>query len=163
MGYTRAMSVLPANDLQPIKASLVADLVDLVNLDLSKVVKVSLVACPACKGHGTIGDREEGQDVTCPECGGVGAAESFVLDMEAIQTPRIGRHVEQWELKQGQLVPKFRGKTQAFTQLTKILGFDKAVLEIANSASFVDGLSDEQRAQYVEQVRELALAGKLNG
>jgi hypothetical protein len=155
------MSAHAATDLQPIKTSLVTDLVDLVNLDLSKVVKVSLIACPACKGHGTIGDREEGQDVTCPECGGVGAAESFVLDMEAIQTPRIGRHVEQWELKQGQLVPKFRGKTQAFAQLTKILGFDKAVLEIANSASFVDSMSDEQRAQYLEQVEELARAGKL--
>jgi hypothetical protein len=155
------MSAHAATDLQPIKTSLVTDLVDLVNLDLSKVVKVSLIACPACKGHGTIGDREEGQDVTCPECGGVGAAESFVLDMEAIQTPRIGRHVEQWELKQGQLVPKFRGKTQAFAQLTKILGFDKAVLEIANSASFAGSLSEEQRAQYLEQVRELARDGKL--
>lgn len=160
--YTSGMSVgAAAIDLQPIKASLVADLVDLVNLDLSKVVKTALVACPACKGHGTIGDRDEGQDGTCPECGGVGAAESFVLDMEAIQTPRIGRHVEQWEMKQGQLVPKFRGKTQAFAQLTKILGFDKAVLEVANAASFVDSISDTQRAQIVEQVRELALAGAL--
>lgn len=155
------MSALPAIDLQPIKASLVTDLVDLVNLDLSRVVKVSLIACPACKGHGTIGDREEGQDVTCPECGGVGAAESFVLDMDAIQTTRIGRHVEQWELKQGQLVPKFRGKTQAFAQLTKILGFDKAVLEIAQASNFADSMSDEQREQYLEQVRELAQAGKL--
>lgn len=161
MRYTRPMSVSPATDLQPIKASLVTDLVDLVNLDLSKVVKVALIACPACKGHGTIGDREEGQDGTCPECGGVGAAESFVLDMDAIQTPRIGRHVEQWELKQGQLVPKFRGKTQAFAQLTKILGFDKAVLEIAQSSSFADSMSEEQREQYIEQVRELAQAGKL--
>lgn len=161
MRYTRAMSALTATDLQPIKASLVTDLVDLVNLDLSKVVKVSLIACPACKGHGTIGDRDEGQDVTCPECGGVGAAESFVLDMEAIQTPRIGRHVEQWELKQGQLVPKFRAKGAAFAQLTKILGFDKAVIEIGQAASFADSMSDEQRAQYLEQVRELAVAGKL--
>ena len=161
MGYTRAMSVLPANDLQPIKASLVADLVDLVNLDLSKVVKVSLVACPACKGHGTIGDREEGQDVTCPECGGVGAAESFVLDMEAIQTPRIGRHVEQWELKQGQLVPKFRSKSSAFMQLTKILGFDKAVLEVAGSVGFTESLSEEQTAALAEQVKDLARRGLL--
>lgn len=153
--------VLPATDLQPIKASLITDLVDLVNLDLSKVVKVALVACPACKGVGTIGDASEGQESTCPECGGVGAAESFVLDMDAIQTPRIGRHVEQWELKQGQLVPKFRGKTQAFAQLTKILGFDKAVLEIANSASFADSISEEQRSAYLEQVRELAVKGAL--
>lgn len=161
MGYTRAMSVLPANDLQPIKASLVADLVDLVNLDLSKAVKVSLVACPACKGHGTIGDREEGQDVTCPECGGVGASESFVLDMEALQTPRIGRHIEQWDLKQGQLVPRFRGKTQAFAQLTKILGFDKAVLEVAGSVGFTESLSEEQTAALAEQVKDLARRGLL--
>lgn len=156
------MSAIPAAiDLQPIKASLVADLIDLVNLDLSKVVKVALVACPACKGVGTIGDAAEGQESTCPECGGVGAAESFVLNMDAIQTPRIGRHVEQWELKQGQLVPKFRGKTQAFAQLTKILGFDKAVLEVSGAVNFADSVSEEQRAQIVDQVRELALAGKL--
>lgn len=161
MGYTRAMSATPAIDLQPIKASLVTDLVDLVNLDLSKVVKVALVACGACEGHGTIGDREEGQDVTCPECGGVGATESFVLDMETLQTPRVGRHIEQWEYKQGQLIPKFRAKTQAFAQLVKILGFDKAVLEIASTTPFGDSLSDEARQTLVDQVRELALAGKL--
>ena len=161
MRYTRPMSVSPATDLQPIKASLVTDLVDLVNLDLSKVVKVALIACPPCKGNGTVGDREEGQDVTCPECGGVGAAESFVLDMVELKTPRFGRVIEQWELKQGQLVPKFRGKTQAFAQLTKILGFDKAVLEIAQASSFADSMSEEQREQYIEQVRELAQAGKL--
>ncbi|UUR56274.1 integrase [Xanthomonas phage pXoo2107] len=155
------MSDPSAHDLQPIRASLVADLVDLVNLDLSKVVKVALVACPACKGRGTIGDRDEGQHVTCPDCGGVAVTEAFVLDIDAIQTPRIGRHVEQWEYKQGQLIPKFRAKSAAFAQLSKILGFDKAVLEIAQSATFTETLSDESRAQYIEQVRELALAGKL--
>ena len=147
------------SDIQPIKASLVTDLVDLINLDLSRVVKVALTSCPACKGAGVLGD--EPQSVTCPECGGVGAAESFVLDMDAIQTPRIGRHVEQWEMKQGQLVPKFRGKTQAFAQLTKLLGFDKAVLEVSQAASFADTLSPEQRAAYVDQVRELAQMGAL--
>lgn len=156
------MSAHASIDLQPIKASLVTDLVDLVNLDLSKVVKVSLIACPACKGHGTIGDREEGQDVTCPECGGVGAAESFVLDMEAIQTPRIGRHVEQWELKQGQLVPKFRGKTQAFAQLTKILGFDKAVLEVSQAGGYSESLPQEQKDMLVEQLKDLAKRGLLD-
>lgn len=161
MRYTRGMSALTATDLQPIKASLVTDLVDLVNLDLSKVVKVSAVACSVCKANGIVGDREDGTEATCPECGGVGAVEAFVLDMEAIKTPRIGRHVEQWELKQGQLVPKFRGKTQAFAQLTKLLGFDKAVLEIAQASSFADSMSPEQRAQYIDQVRELAQAGAL--
>lgn len=151
----------PATDLQPIKAGLVADLVDLINLDLSRVVKVGLVACPACKGIGTIGDAAEGQEVTCPECGGVGAAESFTLDMEAIQTPRIGRHVEQWELKQGQLVPKFRGKTAAFAQLTKILGFDKAVLEVAGTASFAESLSPEDKGALIGQLKDLAARGLL--
>jgi hypothetical protein len=155
------MSALTATDLQPIKASLVTDLVDLVNLDLSQVVKVSAVACGVCKANGVVGDREYGTEATCPECGGVGAVEAFVLDMEAIKTPRIGRHVEQWELKQGQLVPKFRGKTQAFAQLTKLLGFDKAVLEIAQASSYADSLSETQRAQLIDQVKELALAGAL--
>lgn len=150
-----------AIDLQPIKASLVADLIDLVNLDLSKVVKVALVACPACKGVGTIGDAAEGQESTCPECGGVGAAESFVLNMDAIQTPRIGRHVEQWELKQGQLVPKFRGKTQAFAQLTKILGFDKAVLEVSQTGGYAEALPQEQKDALVEQLKDLAKRGLL--
>lgn len=162
MRYTPAMrDVQPAIDLLPIKTSLITDLVDLVNLDLSQVVKVSAVACQVCKANGIVGDREDGTEATCPECGGIGAVEAFVLDMEAIKAPRIGRHVEQWELKQGQLVPKFRSKSTAFAQLTKILGFDKAVLEIGQSAGFADSLSQEQRVQYVDQVRELALAGKL--
>lgn len=152
---------LPAIDLQPIKASLVADLVDLVNLDLAQIVKVSAVGCSVCKGVGIVGDREDGTDATCAECGGVGAVEAFVLDMDAIKTPRIGRHVEQWELKQGQLVPKFRGKTQAFAQLTKILGFDKAVLEVSQAVGYADSLSEEQRAVVLEQVRELAAMGAL--
>ncbi len=149
------------NALQPIKASLVADLIDLLMLDLSKVVKIALVACPACKGVGTIGDASEGQEATCPECGGVGAAESFVLDMAAIQTPKVGRYVEQWELKQGQLVPKFRGKTQAFAQLTKILGFDKAVLEVSQAVSFADSLAPEQKDALVDQLKDLAARGLL--
>lgn len=156
------MSAAPSTiALQPIKASLVTDLVDLVNLDLSQVVKVSAVACQVCKANGIVGDREDGTEATCPECGGVGSVEAFVLDMDAIKSPHIGRHVEQWELKQGQLVPKFRGKTQAFAQLTKILGFDKAVLELSQSVGYADSLSPEQRAQIVDQVRELARAGVL--
>lgn len=162
MRYTSAMrDVQPATDLQPIKASLVADLVDLVNLDLSQVVKVSAVACQVCKANGIVGDREDGTEATCPECGGIGAVEAFVLDMEAIKAPRIGRHVEQWELKQGQLVPKFRGKTQAFAQLTKILGFDKAVLEVANAVSFTDSLAEDQKTLLVDQLKDLAARGLL--
>lgn len=149
------------HNLQPVKTSLVADLVDLINLDLARVVKVGAVSCSTCKGSGVVGSAEDRSEVTCADCGGVGAVESFVLDMEAIQSPRVGRHVEQWELKQGQLVPKFRGKTQAFAQLTKLLGFDKAILEVSQAASFTDSLSEAQRAQYLEQVRELAAAGAL--
>lgn len=155
------MSAPTATDLQPIKASLVTDLVDLVNLDLSKVVKVSAVACSVCKANGIVGDREDGTEATCPECGGVGAVEAFVLDMETIKTPRIGRHVEQWELKQGQLVPKFRGKTQAFAQLTKLLGFDKAVLEVATASSDVENLPPEQKAMLLDQLKDLAIRGLL--
>lgn len=158
------MSVCPPTvDLQPIKAGLVADLVDLINLDLSKVVKASAVGCPTCKSIGTVGDRDSGSDTTCGSCGGVGSIEAFVLDMDAIQTPRIGRHVEQWEYKQGHLVPKFRGKTSAFAQLTKILGLDKAVVELANASSFVDSISPEAKAQYIDQLRELAAIGALDG
>lgn len=150
---------LPAVELQPIKASLVADLVDLVNLDLSQVVKVSAVGCHLCGGQGTVGD--DADQVTCGHCGGVGAIEAFTLDMATIQTPRIGRHVEQWEYKNGQFVPKFRGKTQAFAQLTKILGFDKAVLEVAGAVAFADSLTPEQHAEMLDKVRELAQAGAL--
>lgn len=153
------MTHKPATDLQPIKASLVADLVDLINLDLSAAVRITTLTCEACSGAGVCGDEPEHS--TCADCGGIGAREDFDLDLEAIKSPRIGRHVEQWELKQGRLVPKFRSKSTAFAQLTKLLGFDKAVLEVAQAASFVDTLSEAQRAQYVDQVRELALAGAL--
>lgn len=155
------MSAPAAIDLQPIKASLIADLVDLVNLDLSHVVKVGAVVCKTCNGDGIVGDREDRTEATCPDCGGVGSVEDFILDMAAIQSPRIGRHVEQWEFKQGRLIPKFRGKTQAFAQLTKILGFDKAVLEVSGAVPYADSLSPEARMQIVEQVRELAQAGAL--
>jgi hypothetical protein len=47
--------------------------------------------------------------------------------------------------------------------LTKLLGFDKAVLEIANGASFTETVSSEQRAAYVEQLKELAAMGLLDG
>ncbi|WHB31188.1 hypothetical protein [Xanthomonas phage NEB7] len=151
----------PHTELAPIKVSLIADLVGLLNLNLAQVVKASAVGCPTCKGLGTVGDSEVGQDVTCPSCGGVGAIEAFVLDMDAIKTPEVGRHIEQWEYKQGQFVPKFRPKSAAFAQLTKILGFDKAVLEVAGAVAFADTLSEEQRAQMVEQLTDLAKRGML--
>lgn len=151
----------PAVALQPIKASLVADLVDLVNLNLGRIVKESAVVCRTCNGDAVIGNREDRNELTCPDCGGVGAVADYVLDMEALQTPRIGRLIEQWEMKQGRLVPKFRGKTQAFAQLAKILGFDKAVLEVTGAVPFADSLSQEARQEVIDTVRDLAQRGLL--
>lgn len=159
-----AMSVsAPATDLQPIKASVVADLIDLVNVNLAEAVTVALMACPVCKGVGIVGDPGEGSDTTCSQCGGVGAIEQFVFDMPKLQAPRLGRLIENWEYKQGQLVPKFRSKTQAFSMLVRVLGLDKAVLEVTNGGSFVESMSAEQREAYIAQVAELAKMGALDG
>lgn len=152
---------LPAVDLQPVKASLVADLVDLINVNLADVLQVGTMACPSCKGRGITGSDED--EATCAQCGGVGAIESFTFDMERFKTPRFGRLVEGWDVKQGQIIPKMRSKDRAFTTLVRILGFDKAVLEVAAGVAFADTLSDDQRAQYVQQVAELAKAGMLDG
>lgn len=152
-----------ATDLQPIKASVVTDLVDLVNVNLAEAVTVALMACPVCKGVGIVGDPGEGSDTTCSQCGGVGAIEQFVFDMPKLQAPRLGRLIENWEYKQGQLVPKFRSKTQAFSMLVRVLGLDKAVIEVANAGTFTDSLSPEQRETYLEQLKELAQAGALDG
>lgn len=160
MRYTRRMrETLPATDLQPIKASLVGDLVDLININLADLLKVDAVGCRACKGEGILGDPPE--DVTCGNCGGVGSVEDFVFDMDRMKSPRFGRLVEGWDVKQGQIVPKMRSKDKAFGMLVRILGFDKAVLEVSQAVSFADSISDVQRAAYLEQVRELALAGAL--
>jgi hypothetical protein len=95
-------------------------------------------------------------------CGGVGAIERYELDSEELRKPRIGRLIEGFDLKHGQLVPKFRSKDKAFTMLVKLLGFDKAVLEIANAGALAQTISDEQRDQYVEQLKELAAMGLLD-
>lgn len=152
-----------AVDLHPIKASVVADLVDLVNINLADAVTVTLGTCTDCKGAGVVGDSDAGQDVTCPACGGVGAAEQFTFDMDKIRAPKMGRLVENWEYKQGKLVPKFRSKTQAMAMLVRVLGLDKAVLEVANAAPFAESLSVEQREAYIAQVAELAKMGALDG
>lgn len=162
MRYTPAMrDVQPATDLQPIKASLVADLVDLININLMDALNVEAIGCPVCKGVGIVGDREDGSDATCAQCGGVGAIEAFRFDLHLLKTPRYGRLIEGFDFKQGVIVPKVRSKTQAFAQLTKILGFDKAVLEVAQTAAFTESITDAQRNQIIEQVKELALAGAL--
>lgn len=159
--------------LTPVKASLVADLVDLINENLGALLVMRTACCPDCGGRGTVGGEtrwngqtsetvDDGTLSTCATCGGVGAVERYELDFEKLQQPRYGRHVEQFEYKQGQFVPKFRSKDKAFAMLVKILGFDKAVLEIAGGAAFADTLSVEQRAQYVEQLKEMASMGLLD-
>jgi hypothetical protein len=156
--------------LQPVKASLIADLVELININLADLLRVQVMTCPDCGGHGTIGGekmadgviRDDGTLVTCATCGGVGAIERCVMNHDRLKSYQFGRLVEGFDVKHGQLVPKMRSKDKAFAMLTKLLGFDKAVLEIANASSFAETLSMEQRETYVEQLKELAQAGLLD-
>ncbi|MDR3389078.1 MAG: hypothetical protein P4L92_18715 [Rudaea sp.] len=156
--------------VQPIKASLVADLVELINVNLADLLRVRVVVCPDCAGRGVVGGetladgaiRDDGTLATCATCGGVGAIERYVMDHERLKTERFGRLVEGFDIRQGQLVPKMRSKDKAFAMLTKLLGFDKAVLEIASASTFVEALSVEQRETYVEQLKELAAQGLLD-
>lgn len=157
--------------VQPIKASLIADLVELININLADLLHVKTVACPDCKGRGVLGGeiqsdgvlRDDGTMQTCPTCGGVGAVERFVMDHDLLKSYRFGRLIEGFEVKQGQLVPKVRSKDKAFAMLVKLLGFDKAVLEIAQGATFAESLSEDQRAAYVESLKEMAQMGLLDG
>lgn len=151
-----------AYDLQPIKASLVADLVGLININLADLLKVQMRTCLGCNGDGVVGGEDEGTQMTCATCGGVGAVEQFIFDMARMKSAQYGRLVEGWDVKQGQIVPKMRSKTRAFDMLVKILGFDKAILEISNAAPFAESISEEQRAAYVDQLKELAAAGLLD-
>lgn len=152
------------NRLSPVKASLIADLVELININLAELLRASVVQCPECHGMGETGGGQPGQEAqTCGTCGGVGYIERYTVDMEQLKTYRYGRLVEGFEVKQGQLVPKMRSKDKAFAMLTKLLGFDKAVLEIAQGASFAETISQEQRAAYIEQLKELATMGALDG
>jgi len=150
------------HDLQPVKASLVADLVGLININLADLLKVQARACFDCAGVGQVGSEEDATLATCPTCGGLGAVENFIFDVARMKSVQFGRLVEGWDVKQGQIVPKMRSKDKAFATLVKILGFDKAVIEIANAAPFAEAISDEQRATYVEQLKELAAAGLLD-
>lgn len=160
-----------STDLQPVKASLVADLVDVINENLGALVHVKVVCCPDCGGRGTVGGEtrqdgtvfDDGTLATCATCAGVGAIERYAIDTEKLRSKRYGRLIEGFDMKQGQLVPKFRSKDKAFAMLTKLLGFDKAVLEIAGATQFTETITDEARAAYVEQLKELAAAGLLDG
>lgn len=157
--------------LQPVKASLIHDLVELININLADLLRVTVVSCPDCGGRGTTGGevltdgviRDDGTLATCATCNGVGAIERYVLNTEKLKTERYGRLVEGFDVKHGQIVPKMRSKDKAFAMLVKLLGFDKAVLEIANATPFADTIPDDQRAAYVEQLKELAAAGLLDG
>ena len=150
--------------IAPVKASLIADLVELININLAELLRSSLVQCPECRGNGETGGGASGEAAqTCGTCGGVGYIERYTVDMEMLKTYRYGRLVEGFEVKQGQLVPKIRSKSSAYAMLVKLLGLDKAVIEIAQGATFAQALSDEQRATYVEQLKELATMGALDG
>lgn len=158
-------------ELQPVKASLIADLVELINENIGALLRVRVVACPDCGGRGTVGGevladgviRDDGTLATCATCNGVGAVERYELDNEKLRQQRYGRLIEGFDVKHGQLVPKFRSKDKAFASLVKLLGFDKALIEISNATPFAETLPDEQRAAYIEQLKELAQAGLLDG
>lgn len=158
-------------ELLPVKASLVEDLVSLINENLGDLLRVKLVTCSDCNGRGTVGGeslgngtiQDDGTLSTCATCGGIGAHERYFLDEEKLRKPRFGRLIEGFDYKQGQLVPKFRSKDKAFAMLTKLLGFDKAVIEIANASTFAEALSTEQRDSYVDQLKEMAAMGLLDG
>ena len=153
--------------LEPIKASLVADLVDLINENLGDLLVAHLATCPACNGRGVQGGEtrpdgsifDDGTLTTCTDCGGVGSVERYTVDMEKIKTQRFGRLVEGFDVKQGQLVPKFRSKDRAFAMLIKLLGFDKAVVELTSAGTFAATLTDDERARYREQLAELMQNG----
>lgn len=164
MGQTGTLVRVTDYRIAPVKASLVADLVELININLADLLRSSLVQCPECRGAGETGGGEPGEKAqTCGTCGGVGYIERYSVDMEMLKSYRYGRLVEGFEVKQGQLVPKIRSKTSAFAMLVKLLGYDKAVLEIAQGATFAEALSQEQRDAYVEQLKELAAIGALDG
>ena len=156
--------------LTPTKTSLIADLVNLINENLAELLHEAMCTCPDCGGRGTVGGEaqsggavfDDGTLATCATCGGVGAITRYTLDMAKLKLPRYGRHVEGFEYKQGQYVPKFRSKDKAFAVLVKMLGFDKAVVEIANGATFAEAIPKAQRDAYVEQLKEMAAMGLLD-
>ena len=164
LAYTGSMA-----DLQPVKASLIADLVELVNENLGALLHARTAACMDCHATGQVGKPLDVQgayttqeQVTCPTCGGVGAVERYELDTEQLRTPRIGRLIEGFDLKHGQLVPKFRSKDKSFALLVKLLGLEKAIVEIAGASTFAATLTPEQHDAYVDQLKELAGMGLLD-
>lgn len=149
--------------VEPLKASLIADLVALINANLGSLLQARIITCPDCRGRGMTFLASSQEDLTCATCGGAAAVEWYDLDREQLKHERLGRYIEQIEFKNGQYVPKFRSRQQAFTQLVRMLGLDKAIIEIANAAPLSQTLSDTQRSQYVDQLKELAAMGLLDG
>ena len=149
--------------VEPIKASLVADLVGLINENLGELLHVIVVTCPDCRGSGVTFMGVARSEMTCATCGGAAAIERYVLNHEQLQKPNIGRLIEQFEYKQGQYVPRFRSKDKSFAQLVRMLGLEKALIEIGNATPLSATISDAERAAYVEQLKELAAMGLLDG
>ena len=148
--------------VEPIKASLVADLVGLINENLGALLRVTIVTCPDCRGTGVAGADPSSQ-LSCATCGGASAIERYELDREKLQSERYGRHIEQFEYKQGQYIPKFRSKDKSFALLVRMLGLEKALIEIANAAPLSQTISEHEREAYVAQLKELAALGLLDG
>lgn len=149
--------------VEPLKASLIADLVGLINENLGQLLHVKIMCCPDCRGSGVTFVGAAKAEMSCETCGGAAAIERYELDQAKLQTERFGRHIEQFEYKQGQYVPKFRSKDKSFALLVRMLGLEKALIEIANAAPLSATISDHERAAYVEQLKELAAMGLLDG
>lgn len=147
--------------MQPIKADLVADLVQFINLNLAELLEERACTCPDCGGSGLCG--QDSETVTCATCNGVGAIARYVVNLEKLKAAHIGRYVEGFDVKHGQVVPKMRSKDKAFAMLIKMLGLDRAVLEVQHPQQFAESITDHQRAEMLEQLRELFAQGLLNG
>jgi hypothetical protein len=140
--------------IEPIKADLVANLVTIINVNLAELITETVATCPTCKG-----DPDAAAD--CPVCNGLGLVETFRLDMDKLKQPEWGRMVEGFDVKQGLLVPKVRSKDRAFAMLVKLLGLDRAVIELADARTVADNLPTEARADYAAQLAKLVQLGAL--
>lgn len=149
-------------DIEPVKASLVADLVALVNTNTGVLMTTTIVTCPDCRGAGIVRSVVHG-DLTCATCGGAAAIERYDINRELLREPRFGRLIEQFDYKQGQYVPKFRSKDGAYRLLVRMLGLEKAIVEIANGAVLSETISASERETYIAHLKELAAMGLLDG
>ena len=58
-------------------------------------------------------------------------------------------------------MPKMRSKDRAFAMLVKLLGLDRAVIELADARTVADNLPTEARADYAAQLAKLVQLGAL--